>query len=107
MIFEQFVRGGASAHRYRGSGLGLPIVAAIAVSHGGGVFVASSGDRWIDLYDHAATRCGTVSRILIAEDDRLISSFIDKGLRAQGYATHTVEDGAAALSLLCPVSSTW
>lgn len=48
-----------------------------------------------------------MSRILIAEDDRLISSFIDKGLRAQGYATHTVEDGAAALSLLCPVSSTW
>ena len=32
-------------------------------------------------------------RILIAEDDSLISSFIEKGLRARGYSTHVVDDG--------------
>ena len=38
-------------------------------------------------------------RILIAEDDNLISSFIEKGLRARGYATHVVEDGEEATQL--------
>ena len=37
-----------------------------------------------------------MTRILIAEDDDLISSFLDKGLRAQGYSTHVVEDGEQA-----------
>jgi DNA-binding response OmpR family regulator len=39
-------------------------------------------------------------RILIAEDDPLISSFIDKGLRARGYATHVVDDGEEATRLV-------
>lgn len=30
------------------------------------------------------------------EDDVLVSSFIEKGLRANGYATHVVHDGALA-----------
>ena len=38
-------------------------------------------------------------RILIAEDDNLISSFIEKGLRARGYATHVVDDGEEATQL--------
>jgi DNA-binding response OmpR family regulator len=37
-----------------------------------------------------------VSRILIAEDDRLVSSFIEKGLRSHGYTTYVVSDGVAA-----------
>jgi DNA-binding response OmpR family regulator len=37
-----------------------------------------------------------VTRILIAEDDRLISSFIDKGLRANGFATCVAADGVEA-----------
>jgi DNA-binding response OmpR family regulator len=40
-----------------------------------------------------------VSRILIVEDDDLVSSFIDKGLRASGYATHVVRDGKSATTL--------
>jgi two-component system copper resistance phosphate regulon response regulator CusR len=40
-----------------------------------------------------------MTRILIAEDDDLISSFLTKGLRAQGYATHVVEDGEQATLL--------
>ena len=40
-----------------------------------------------------------MTRILIAEDDELISSFIDKGLRARGYSTHVVDDGDAAFEL--------
>jgi DNA-binding response OmpR family regulator len=38
-------------------------------------------------------------RILIAEDDALISSFIEKGLRARGYSTQVVEDGQEATRL--------
>lgn len=40
-----------------------------------------------------------MTRILIAEDDNLISSFIEKGLRARGYATHVVDDGEEATRL--------
>lgn len=35
--------------------------------------------------------------ILIAEDENKISSFLDKGLRADGFATTTVADGESAL----------
>ena len=40
-----------------------------------------------------------MSRILIAEDDPLISSFIERGLRAVGYSTHVVDDGEEAMAL--------
>jgi DNA-binding response OmpR family regulator len=40
-----------------------------------------------------------MARILIAEDDPLISSFIEKGLRARGYATHVACDGHDATQL--------
>jgi DNA-binding response OmpR family regulator len=40
-----------------------------------------------------------VARILIAEDDTLIGSFIEKGLRANGFATHLATDGEEAESL--------
>ncbi len=38
-----------------------------------------------------------MSRILIADDETRISSFIDKGLRSAGYATHVVATGTDAL----------
>ena len=38
-------------------------------------------------------------RILVAEDDPLIGSFIEKGLRANGFATHLATDGEEAESL--------
>ena len=40
-----------------------------------------------------------MSRILIAEDETRISSFMEKGLRASGYATTTASDGETALML--------
>jgi DNA-binding response OmpR family regulator len=40
-----------------------------------------------------------VARILIAEDDPLISSFLEKGLRAQGFSTFLAEDGEKAQRL--------
>jgi two-component system, OmpR family, copper resistance phosphate regulon response regulator CusR len=40
-----------------------------------------------------------VSRILIAEDEARIASFLEKGLRANGFATDVASDGEAALSL--------
>ncbi|GAA2334153.1 response regulator transcription factor [Saccharopolyspora halophila] len=38
-----------------------------------------------------------MSRILIIEDEQRIAAFIDKGLRANGFATTVVGDGDAAL----------
>ena len=40
-----------------------------------------------------------MARILIAEDDHLVSEFIEKGLRASGYATTVVADGQGAAHL--------
>jgi DNA-binding response OmpR family regulator len=40
-----------------------------------------------------------VSRILIAEDEQRIASFIERGLRANGHTTEVVRDGETALSL--------
>ena len=38
-----------------------------------------------------------MSRVLIAEDEPRIAAFIEKGLRANGYATTVVADGLSAL----------
>ena len=40
-----------------------------------------------------------MSRILIAEDEPRLASFLEKGLRAQGFATTVVSDGAAASAI--------
>jgi DNA-binding response OmpR family regulator len=40
-----------------------------------------------------------VTRILIAEDEERIVSFLEKGLRAAGYSTYAVGDGINALAL--------
>jgi len=39
------------------------------------------------------------ARILIAEDEAGISSFLERGLRSSGFTTTVVEDGTSALSL--------
>jgi DNA-binding response OmpR family regulator len=40
-----------------------------------------------------------MSRILIAEDEPRLASFLEKGLRAQGFATKVVSDGTAASAI--------
>jgi DNA-binding response OmpR family regulator len=40
-----------------------------------------------------------MSRILIAEDEPRLASFLEKGLRAQGFTTTVVSDGTAASTL--------
>jgi two-component system copper resistance phosphate regulon response regulator CusR len=40
-----------------------------------------------------------VSRVLIAEDEARIASFIEKGLAANGFATSVAADGRDALAL--------
>lgn len=40
-----------------------------------------------------------MSRILIAEDEPGMSSFLDKGLRSRGHATTVVSEGAGALAI--------
>jgi DNA-binding response OmpR family regulator len=40
-----------------------------------------------------------MTRILIAEDDPLISSFLEKGFRANGFSTFLADDGEQALRL--------
>ena len=39
-----------------------------------------------------------MSRILIAEDEPRIASFVEKGLRANGFATSVAADGRTALA---------
>ena len=39
-----------------------------------------------------------MSRILIAEDETRIASFVEKGLRAAGFAVTVTADGRAALA---------
>lgn len=41
-----------------------------------------------------------MSRILLVEDEPRISAFVEKGLRASGFATTTVTEGGAALGLV-------
>jgi DNA-binding response OmpR family regulator len=40
-----------------------------------------------------------MSRILLVEDEARIAAFVEKGLRANGFATTTVAEGEAALAL--------
>ena len=40
-----------------------------------------------------------MSRILVAEDEERIASFVEKGLRAQGHTTTVVRDGEEALQM--------
>ena len=40
-----------------------------------------------------------MNRILIAEDEARIASFVEKGLRANGFTTTVVGDGDAGLRL--------
>ncbi|MEV4011572.1 response regulator transcription factor [Nonomuraea angiospora] len=42
-----------------------------------------------------------MNRILIAEDEARIASFVEKGLRANGFVTAVVTDGVAAYDLAC------
>jgi DNA-binding response OmpR family regulator len=44
---------------------------------------------------------GAVNRILIAEDESRIASFVEKGLRANGFVTAVVGDGVMAYDLAC------
>jgi two-component system, OmpR family, copper resistance phosphate regulon response regulator CusR len=61
-----------------------------------------------------------MARILIAEDEARIASFLEKGLRANGFATAVVDDGLAAATAArdrtstcsswtwaCPASTAW
>lgn len=41
-----------------------------------------------------------MSRILVVEDEPRISSFVEMGLRAEGFSTSVVEDGESALELV-------
>ncbi|MFF4616434.1 response regulator transcription factor [Nonomuraea jabiensis] len=42
-----------------------------------------------------------MNRILIAEDEARIASFVEKGLRTNGFVTAVVADGVAAYDLAC------
>ena len=39
-------------------------------------------------------------RLLVAEDDRKVASFLRQGLEEEGYAVEVAGDGAAALDLI-------
>ena len=101
-IFDRFTRGRGAHSRYRGGGLGLAIVKAIAEGHGGRVELESrlgEGSTFTIVIPRIRARTRAWRRILIAEDDPLIGSFVEKGLRASGYSTFVVDDGERAQAL--------
>src|SRR5690606_34111845 len=49
--------------------------------------------------DHHSDAGGSLNRILIAEDEARIASFVEKGLRGNGFVTAVVSDGPAAFDL--------
>ena len=71
--------------------------AAIAEAHGGRVELDSQlglGATFTIVLP--ARAAGAVSRILIAEDEARLASFLEKGLRASGFTTTVVGDGPDA-----------
>ena len=74
-----------------GAGLGLSIVRAIADAHGGQVELDSLLGARIDVHDRPPRDPPErMSRILIAEDETRLASFLEKGLRASGFTTTVV-----------------
>ena len=105
-IFDRFARGGRK-RASDGAGLGLSIVRAIAEAHHGRVEVTSETGRGEQVRHRRARRSaagptqGTrVSHVLIVEDEERIASFLDKGLRANGFTTVIAPTGEHALAQL-------
>ena len=92
-------RGRPTAAGPSGAGLGLAIVHAIAEAHGGWVELDSAPGAGVDVHDRDPDQPGDVSRILIAEDEARLASFLEKGLRSAGFTTTVTADGNAAAAL--------
>ncbi len=101
------LRPGRGPARARAQGLGLAIVRAIAEAHGGTVELHSRLGRGRNAHGRRAGRSasrragdrGGVSSVLIVEDEERIASFVEKGLRANGFATTVAGDGTRGLAL--------
>jgi DNA-binding response OmpR family regulator len=59
-------------------------------------FMLAELRHWIT---NAPAMSGTAGRILVAEDEPGIASFLERGLRANGFATTLIDDGREALDL--------
>ena len=104
-IFERFARGPGC--RARAPGSGLTIVRAIAEAHGGRAELESPPGGGAEFViedsrrstgrraDRSRDRGRGMSSILIVEDEARIASFVEKGLRANGFATTVAADGRA------------
>ena len=102
-IFDRSGRGRGA--RREGAGLGLAIVRAIAEAHGGRVAVdrpdggGAAFRLTLPVDPPATTRERPTSSIPIVEDEDRIASFVDKALRANGFATTAVGEGERALAV--------
>ena len=100
-IFKRFYR---VTHRslahVKGTGLGLFIVKAIAKKHGGKVFAESEGEGQGTTIVLRIAEVGSMSRVLVVEDEAHLAQGLRFNLEAEGYAAEVVGDGEAATERL-------
>jgi DNA-binding response OmpR family regulator len=89
-VFDRFYRGrGAATGAAGGSGLGLPIAKWIVDKHGGEIALASDpgnpGGGTVVRLRLPAGGLALAVAILLVEDDPRLTSFVRRGLEAEGY----------------------
>lgn len=114
-VFTRFEQGG-SPQRAEGTGLGLAICHELCALMGGAIHVRSEpgrGSAFVARLPLDACACGACAerrsdpvdvaggrRLLLVEDDPVVSDVIAGLLRARGHAVTAVSDGLAAMAAL-------
>jgi signal transduction histidine kinase/ActR/RegA family two-component response regulator len=110
-IFERFSRADPESHQ-SGIGLGLHVARNFVELHGGTLQLdgtSMNGSRFIVTLPQATDRAviddvigteGSISRVLVVDDDESIRQLIEIVLQDEGFAVDFASDGSAALDVI-------